>query len=334
MSMNHCNSRIITFFMLSVIALLLYIYKKYEINLNIEEIGDFASIFTSIVLEAIPFIILGSFISAIIQTCISEEIITKLIPNASILGYIGAALIGLIFPVCECAIVPITRRLMKKGLPVGVGVTFMLAVPIINPVVIMSTYYAFYDKQAMVIIRTAGGFVAAILIGMIVNDLEENKNCIIIDSIENDNYCTCGCNASLGNENKFKAIFEHTNREFLDIMSYLIFGAFISSGFQVIVSHGGFNFISENKVLVIIFMMFLGFALSLCSEADAFVGRSFLANYSFSGVAAFLILGPMLDLKNLMMLSGAFKKSFVFKLVITTISVVFIISSLFMICGV
>jgi len=331
--MNRYNSRVLTFFVVSVIALL-YIYKKYEMNLNIEEIGDFASIFTSIILDAIPFIILGSFISGIIQTCISEEFIAKLIPNVSILGYLGAALIGLIFPVCECAIVPITRRLIKKGVPVGVGVTFMLAVPIINPVVIMSTYYAFYDKQAMVIIRTVGGFVAAILIGVIINALEKNKHCIIIDSMENDNYCNCGCNVSFGKQNKFKAIFEHTNREFLDIAGYLIFGAFVSSIFQVVVSHGGFNFISNNKILVIIFMMFLGFTLSLCSEADAFVGRSFLTNYSFSGVAAFLILGPMIDLKNLIILSGAFKKSFVFKLVITTISVVFMISCLFMIGGI
>ena len=332
--MKNYNSKILAFFTLSVIILLLFIYKKYGIIINIEEIGDFASIFTSIVLEAIPFIILGSFISAIIQICISEEFLTKLIPRASILGYIGAALIGLIFPVCECAIVPITRRLMKKGLPVGVGVTFMLAVPIINPVVIMSTYYAFYDKQAMVVLRTVGGFVAAILIGIIVNALEENKHSIILETIENDNYCNCGCNASFENQSKFKAIFEHTNREFLDIIGYLVFGAFISSGFQVVASHGGFDFISDNKVLVIIFMMFLGFSLSLCSEADAFVGKSFLANYSFSGVAAFLILGPMLDIKNLMMLSGAFKKSFVFKLVITTISVVFVISCLFMLCGI
>jgi len=332
--MKNYNSRILAFFTLSVIILLLFIYEKYGIIINIEEIGDFASIFTSIVLEAIPFIILGSFISAIIQICISEEFLTKLIPRASILGYIGAALIGLIFPVCECAIVPITRRLMKKGLPVGVGVTFMLAVPIINPVVIMSTYYAFYDKQAMVVLRTVGGFVAAILIGIIVNALEENKHSIILETIENDNYCNCGCNASFENQSKFKAIFEHTNREFLDIIGYLVFGAFISSGFQVVASHGGFDFISDNRVLVIIFMMFLGFSLSLCSEADAFVGKSFLANYSFSGVAAFLILGPMLDIKNLMMLSGAFKKSFVFKLVITTISVVFVISCLFMLCGI
>ena len=332
--MNNCNSKIITFFAMIGTIVFLYIYKKTGLNFNAEEIGDFASIFISIVLDAMPFVILGSFISAIIQTFISEDIIAKLIPNESILGYFGAALIGIFFPVCECAIVPITRRLMKKGLPVGVGVTFMLAVPIVNPVVIMSTYYAFYDKQTMVILRMVGGFVAAILIGMIINTIEKNKHGIVLDSIENDNYCNCGCNAYFGNQNKFKSIIDHTNREFLDIMGYLIFGAFISSGFQLVASHGGFNYIFDNKVLVIVFMMFLGFVLSLCSEADAFVGRSFLANYSFSGVAAFLILGPMLDLKNLMMLSGTFKKSFVFKLVITTVSIVFIISCLFMISGI
>jgi len=332
--MKNDNSRILSFFALIGIIIVLLMYKKNLIHLNIEDLGDFASIFTSIVLEAIPFIIIGSFISGIIQIFISEEIIAKLIPNSRILGYLGAALVGLIFPVCECAIIPITRRLIKKGIPVGFGVTFMLAVPIINPVVIMSTYYAFYDKQAMVILRTVGGFIGAILIGIIVNSLEVNKHSIILNSVENDNYCSCGCNDYFGNKNKFKAIFEHTNREFLDISRYLIFGAFISSGFQVMVSHGGFNFISDNKVVVIIFMMFLGFALSLCSEADAFVGRSFLANYSVSGVAAFLILGPMLDLKNLIMLYGTFKKSFVLKLAIVTISIVFIISCLFVICGI
>lgn len=332
--MNNGYRRILSFFSLIAIISLVYYCNKYTININKEEIGDFASIFTSIVLEAIPFIILGSFISAIIQICISEEFITKLIPNASILGYFGAALIGLIFPVCECAIVPITRRLIKKGVPVGIGVTFMLAVPIINPIVIMSTYYAFYDNQIMVALRTVGGFVAAILIGIIVNALENNKKSISLDYSESDNYCNCGCNFPFENQNKLKAIFGHANREFLDIMGYLVFGAFISSIFQVVESHGGFNFISNNKILMIIFMMSLGFLLSLCSEADAFVGRSFLANYSFSGVTAFLILGPMLDLKNLIMILGAFKKSFALKLSISTISVVFIISFIFMVCGI
>ncbi len=333
--MNISRSRTFTFIAMITAILLWHIYKIYGTNLYIEEVGDFASIFTSIVLEAIPFIILGSLISAIIQTCISEELIARIIPKTSILGYLGAALIGLIFPVCECGIVPVTRKLIQKGVPVGFGVTFMLAVPIINPVVIMSTYYAFYDKQAMVILRMAGGFVAAILIGIIVNALEKDKQSLIRDFLDNGNYCNCGCNNSyLGSKNRLLSIIEHANREFLDIMGYLIFGAFISSAFQVVVTYGGINFISRNKIFGIIIMMFLGFFLSLCSEADAFVGRSFLGNYSVSGVLAFLLLGPMLDLKNLIMIIGAFKKSFVLKFSVITVSIVFLISFLFMICGI
>lgn len=319
--------------MTSVTIMIIYIFNNCDSNLYMKEVGDFASIFTSIVLEAIPFIIIGSLVSAIIQTCVSEKLISKIIPNTSILGYLGAALIGLVFPVCECAIVPITRRLIKKGVPVGFGVTFMLAVPIINPVVIMSTYYAFYDKQAIVLLRIVGGFIGSILIGLIVNSLEKDKRNLVLDYIENGAYCNCGCNLYVENQSKLKAIIEHANREFLDIMGYLIFGAFISSIFQIFISYENITFVSSNKMLGIIIMMLLGFLLSLCSEVDAFVGRSFLSNYSISGVVAFLILGPMLDLKNLIMLIGAFRKSFVLKLSVITISIVFLISILFMICG-
>lgn len=332
--MKNCNSKVLVFLMISVTVIIIYIFNKYDSSLCMKEMGDFASIFTSIVLEAMPFIVIGALVSAIIQTCVSEEFIARIIPNTDILGYFGAALIGLVFPVCECAIVPITRRLIKKGVPIGLGVTFMLAVPIINPVVIMSTYYAFYDKQAMVLLRIVGGFIGSILIGIIVSALEKkNKRSIVLDFIENDTYCNCGCNYYIESQNKFKAVIQHANREFLDIMGYLIFGAFISSIFQIVVSNGNITFISNNKILGIIIMMLLGFFLSLCSEVDAFVGRSFLVNYSLSGVAAFLILGPMLDLKNFIMLIGTFKKSFVLKLSVTTISIVFLISFLFMICG-
>lgn len=329
------KNKILAFAVLSgMIFLLVLFFQRIIETLDIKQLGDFANIFISIILEAMPFIILGSFISAMIQIFISEERMVKLIPRINLFGYFGAALIGLIFPVCECAIVPITRSLIKKGMPIGIGITLMLSVPIINPVVIMSTYYAFYDKPIMVILRVIGGFVAAVLIGIIVNLLKGNEDKVILNNAEDNFYCSCGCNSFLSKENKLKAVFEHTNREFLNIMGYLIFGAFISSGFQVIQAQGGLNYIFENKLLNIVFMMFLGFALSLCSEADAFVGRTFLEAYSYSGVAAFLLLGPMLDFKNLIILIGAFKKNFVFKLAIVTISIVFIICSIFLICGI
>lgn len=310
-----------------------YLYKKYNIQFNFHEIGDFCTIFISIILDALPFIIIGSLVSASIQIFVSQEFIERIIPGNSVIGYICAGLIGLIFPVCECAIVPITRRLIKKGVPTGLGVTFMMSVPIVNPVVIMSTYYAFYDTQEMVIIRTAGGFVCAVIIGIIMDYLSKDDANIISGSGDFETMCDCGCLDITIGKNKVKSLIEHTNREILNIMPYLIFGAFLSSAFQVVASHRGFEFISENKVLVIIFMMFLGFALSLCSEADAFVGKTFYSTYSFSSIAAFLLIGPMLDMKNLIMLSGGFRKEFISKLAFVTFGIVFIVSCIFMVSG-
>lgn len=328
------SSGIFTFIIAGIIICLSYACKAVGVDNVLKEIGNFSIIFTSIILDSIPFIIIGSIVSAIIQLFISEEFIERIIPKSNVLGYIGAALIGLIFPVCECAIVPITRRLIRKGVPVGLGVTFMLSVPIVNPVVIMSTYYAFYDRQSMVFVRTIGGFACAIIIGIIVNELQGNEECLSSDYVGDDNYCSCGCNSIVNSNNKLIALIEHTNREFLDITRYLILGAFLSSLFQVVESKGGFSFITQNKVLAIVFMMFLGFALSLCSEADAFVGKSFLETYSFSGVTGFLLIGPMLDLKNFIMLTGGFRKEFISKLSFVTLGVVFIVSCMFMMCGV
>ena len=323
------------FLAVGLIIMIAYVYMYYNIEFSIHEIGDFATIFTSIILDALPFIILGSFVSAFIQIFVSQEIIARLIPKSTAMGYVGAGLIGLIFPVCECAIVPITRRLISKGMPLGLGVTFMLAVPIVNPVVIMSTYYAFYDVQSMVLVRTIGGFVCAIMIGIIMDALCREDRNVISGNADFEIMCDCGCNEIITDgTSKVRVLIEHTNRELLDILRYLILGSFLSSAFQVVAEHKGFEFISENKVLVIVFMMFLGFALSLCSEADAFVAKTFYSTYSFSSIAAFLLIGPMLDLKNLMMLSGGFNKEFVSKLSFVTLGIVFIVSCIFMMCGV
>lgn len=322
-----------TIIILILLIILVHMINKADLNLKVKEIGDFSTIFISIMIDAIPFVILGSFVSAIIQIYISEEKIKKLIPKNEILAYFEMAIIGLIFPICECAIVPIARRLIKKGLPVGLGVTFMLAVPIVNPIVILSTYYAFYDMSSMIFLRTIGGFCTAILIGVIMEKIQNKDKVLIADYIESNSLCDCGCNISYEEKNKIKLIINHTSREFLDITRYLIFGAMISSIFQVFANHIDFTNIANNEVFTILFMMFLGFSLSLCSEADAFVGKTLIVSNSLSGLAGFLILGPMLDLKNLIILYGSFKKGFVFKLSIVTISSVFLICLLFMIFG-
>lgn len=321
-------------FILILFMFIFYVNNKTNINISLNQIYEFSTIFISIMIDTIPFVILGSFVSAIIQIYISEERIKRIIPKNEILAYLEMAIIGLIFPICECAIVPIGRRLIKKGLPVGLGVTFMLAVPIVNPIVILSTYYAFYDMHEMIFLRTVGGFCVAILIGMIMDKIQDKDKIILWDYRENEALCNCGCNnLYYENESKVKLIINHTSREFLDITKYLILGALISSGFQIFTSHIGFTSISNNKIVSLSFMMFIAFCLSLCSEADAFVGKALIYSNSLSALAGFLILGPMLDLKNLMILYGSFRKNFVFKLSIITIICVFAICVLFMTCG-
>ena len=116
-------------------------------------INNFTITFVSIFLEAIPFVMIGVIISSIIQMFVSEELLARIIPKNKLVGILIASLMGIIFPVCECAIIPVARRLIKKGLPLYLGITFMLAVPIVNPVTLLSTYYAFAQKPEFVVLR-------------------------------------------------------------------------------------------------------------------------------------------------------------------------------------
>ena len=161
-----------------IIVLLLGIYfvkSTTIIKLDSRVINDFSTIFLSIIFEGIPFILIGALVSSIIQIFVSEEAIAKIIPKNKFVGVLIASLVGLVFPVCECAIVPITRRLIKKGVPLSIAVTFMLSVPIMNPVVLLSTHYAFMGMSYMVIARAMFGMIGAITIGVLIGILHKDS---------------------------------------------------------------------------------------------------------------------------------------------------------------
>jgi uncharacterized membrane protein YraQ (UPF0718 family) len=282
----------------------------------------FLIVFISIILEAMPFVLLGALVSACIQLFVSEELIERILPKKKWKGFIAAGLMGIIFPVCECAIIPITRRLIKKGIPTGMAMTFMLAVPIINPVVLLSTYYAFNDKTYMVAGRAGFGFLAAVVIGVLISISEEGKEPILKDKdVREEEQCTCGCQTIKGSyysPSHLTSILEHTSKEFLNIMQYLVLGAILSSVFQTYVNKDVMQFIGNNSYMAVPFMMILAFILSLCSEVDAFIARTFITQFSSGSILAFLIFGPMLDIKNALMLGGYFKTRFVVKVMVYT----------------
>jgi uncharacterized protein len=194
---------------------------------------NFGAMFLSITFEGVPFIIIGSFASALIEIFISEEAIAKFIPRRRIFGMLSAVLIGFILPICECAIVPITKRLINKGIPVGMAVTFMLVTPIINPIVIASTYYAFSDKPYMIFARVGLGILGAVTVGYLMGALQGNRK--VVCKFHNDEGSCSHCGGHHHEESmwdKFVDIIHHTMSELYDIGKLFIFGALISAFMQ------------------------------------------------------------------------------------------------------
>ncbi|ETI68153.1 permease [Neobacillus vireti] len=276
------------------------------------------TIFLSIILEAIPFILLGVFVSAIIQSFVSENTIEKLMPRNPYLAVIPAALIGIIFPICECTIIPVVRRLIKKGMPAHVGVVIMLSAPIINPVVFASTYFAFKSTPYMANARMFVSFICTIIIGLIVYryfrkaDVLRTKNHVHHHKHHHPQ------------KNKLLTTFYHASDELFDMGKYLFIGAFLASLFQVFFDRNMLLSLGTSTAGAPGVMMGLSYVLSVCSAADAFIASSFSSTFTKGSLLAFLVFGPMLDIKNTFMLFAYFKARFVLFLMVVVPIVVYV----------
>ncbi|TYS69164.1 permease [Sutcliffiella horikoshii] len=310
---------------LALIGVFLYLFffiDFKEISLDIPSSWlNVNTIFLSIVIEAIPFILLGVFASALIQTFVSEEKIKKYLPKSPIGAIIPAALLGVILPICECAIIPVVRRLIKKGMPLHVGVVLLVGAPILNPVVVASTYFAFNGDPTILYGRFGLAFILCMVIGFLMLLLFDNKNQLrwskseLVGRQEMEEPAL--------QQNKWKATFYHASDEFFDMGKYLIAGAFIASLFQTFLDRNVLMALGQNEVLSPAVMMAFAFVLSLCSEADAFVAASFGSTFTVGSLLAFMVYGPMLDLKNTFMLFAYFRTKFVLVFMAVVTIVVF-----------
>lgn len=274
------------------------------------------TIFLSIILEAIPFILLGVFVSAVIQAFVTENTIQKIMPRNAYLALIPAALIGIIFPICECAIIPVVRRLIKKGMPAHVGVVIMFSAPIINPVVYASTYFAFKSTPYMANARMFVSFICTIIIGLIVYRYFRKAEVLRTKKHVDHHHHS--------QENKLLATFYHASDELFDMGKYLFIGAFLASLFQVFFDRNMLLSLGTSTTGAPGVMMGLSYVLSVCSAADAFIASSFSSTFTKGSLLAFLVFGPMLDIKNTFMLFAYFKKRFVLFLMVVIPIVVYV----------
>ncbi|MEC1682271.1 permease [Bacillus mojavensis] len=279
------------------------------------------SIFISILIEAIPFILIGVILSGIIQMFVSEEMIARIMPKNRFLAVLFGALAGILFPACECGIIPITRRLLLKGVPLHAGVAFMLTAPIINPIVLFSTYIAFGNRWSVVFYRGGLALAVSVIIGIILSYQFKDNQLLKTDEAGHHHHHHHTLLQKLG------GTLRHAIDEFFSVGKYLIIGAFIAAAMQTYVKTSTLLAIGQNDVSSSLVMMGLAFVLSLCSEVDAFIASSFSSTFSLGSLIAFLVFGAMVDIKNLLMMLAAFKKRFVF-LLITYIVVIVLAGSL------
>jgi uncharacterized protein len=259
---------------------------------------------------------------------------------------IGGAL-GLLFPMCECGIVVVMRRLLRKGLPLSCCIAYMLAGPIVNGVVIFSTWVAFKDHKIgpeMVGLRIGFGFFVAVITGFVVHYLHKKHGNALLKPIAvppvaepspeaaYEGTDPTAQPATAGTEPTKRTIGQRLGNisgtalhDFVDITVFLILGAALAALVRSYISTGEIEaFSREQPYLAIPAMMLLGFLMCLCSEADAFVAASF-TNMHVTAKLAFLVLGPMLDIKLILMYTRVFRLRLILTIVACVVVLVLVL---------
>jgi uncharacterized membrane protein YraQ (UPF0718 family) len=287
-------------------------------------LSDFVFVWWGLLYEAMPFVILGTILSGVVERCVSRETVVRFFPKNRVLGIVASACLGLLFPMCECGVVPVVRRLVRKGVPVSCGITYMLASPIVNPLVMLSTFVAFAGREGWAYgatvagLRVGMGFFVAVTVGLVVWRFLGEQNALLPHLENNDEHGHAAKGHVLAD------ILRHAADDFLVIGSTLVVGAglaaVINSGF----SREAMTPFAENPLTAVTGMLALAVALNLCSEADAFVGASFFA-FPLAAKLAFLVLGPMLDIKLIAMFTTVFRKRTIVLISVMTTMLVFVL---------
>jgi len=286
-----------------------------------KEVLNMNTIFISLFLEALPFILIGIIISSVIQVFVTPEMIQKSLPKSAILAIIPVAIIGIVAPICECGIVPIVRSLLKKGMSLHIGVVFLSSVPIINPIVFTSTFYAFQSNLNMAYLRLGLAFIVVLLIGCVTFLFYGRKNVLLESSFTDHTH-------SHNKSNRWKEVLTHSSDELFSTCKFLLIGALVASILQTFVNRDFLLQLSNHDYLSSISMMGLGYILSLCSGSDAFIATSFSSTFPLKSILAFLIFGAMIDLKNTFMMFAYFKRRFVLFYILVTASSVYLVTFL------
>ncbi len=306
-----------TLFLLAILAAV-FVLRAYLPTLLWQRMQAFVTIFLGIFIEAAPFLVAGALVSGLIAEFVSPDLLQRFSPRHPLLASVAGGLLGLAFPVCECGVVPVTRRLYRKGLPIPTGIAFLLSGPVINPVVIASTYAA-YGWSYIFWWRMAAAFVIAVLIGALFH-WARPESVLRAEEQEVGHCACCILNAeerahALSRSQRIWGALMLAGDEFLEMTHHLVIGCLLAAAMQVIVPQSMLLAWGQGPVLSVLALMALAFVLSVCSTVDAFISLAFINTFSPGAVLAFLVFGPMVDIKSLLLFRQVFNRRAILYLV-------------------
>lgn len=274
------------------------------------QFNTLTTIFLGIFIEAAAFLLLGVLMSAIIQVFVTTEMLERWVPRNRVGATLVGTLMGLVFPVCECGSVPTARRLMSKGAPVPLGVAFLLAAPVINPVVIASTWVAFGGDPWIVGGRVGLTILIAATIALVFS-FHPAPTSLLVPAAEQGVGCSCcapGEAPPRGWRARLRAVATHSTSEFFEMGQFVVLGALLAALAQTVVPQELLIAIGSSPVTSVLVMMLLAVVLSICSTVDAFVALGFATTFNTGAILAFLVFGPMIDIKAVLLFTSTFKR--------------------------
>lgn len=280
----------------------------------------FVTTFLGIFIEAAPFLLLGTVASGIIAVFVTPDDMARIIPRNPVLATVVGSLLGMLFPVCECGVVPVVRRLYQKGLPVSAGIAFLLGAPVLNPVVIASTYAAF-GFSTVFWSRIAFTFLIAVAVGLVFSAQRNPARVLRAASLApvmggSSDFIPVGAIKIESFSNKLQRSFNIAADEFFDMGRYLVAGTLIATTLQTLVPQQALIGIGTSPLSSVLVLSALAYILSVCSTVDAFLALSFVNTFTAGSVIAFLVFGPMVDIKSTLMFLGVFRRRAVLYLIL------------------
>ncbi|MER6533806.1 permease [Streptomyces sp900105755] len=255
------------------------------------------TVFVAVVVQALPFLVLGVLLSAAIAVFVPPSFFARALPGHPALAVPVAGLAGVVLPGCECASVPVAGALVRRGVTPAAAIAFLLSAPAINPIVLTATAVAFPRNPEMVVGRFAGSLLVACGMGWLWQRLGRTD------------WLRLPAYAHHEGETKGEAFWSSVRHDTVQAGGFLVLGAMAAATLKAVAPAEWLRTAAANPVVAILALSVLAVLLSICSEADAFVAAS-LTQFSLTAKLAFLIVGPMIDLKLFAMQAGTFGRGF------------------------